>query len=164
MRTIRDANIDVLHHMDHSLDGISSPLLFLKDKVEGRNKKKSLHGKARAAENFLRKQKGKYNLGNSCAFLLASNTPVAKRYAQRKFSGFSDHSLHCLWEVSAEDVRALPPEEKDPPVSVEDRSASNAVIRELLHSYAEHESYMSEIQLRRIVDKMASRSSRRLSR
>ncbi len=54
-----------------------------------------------------------------------------------------------------EDVRALKPEEKDPPVSVEDRSASNAVIRELLHSYAEHESYMSEIQLRRIVDKMA---------
>ncbi len=51
-----------------------------------------------------------------------------------------------------EDVRALAPEEKDPPVNVEDRSASNAIIRELFHSYAEHESYMSEIQLRRIVD------------
>jgi hypothetical protein len=52
LRTIRDANIDIIHHMDQSLDGISSPLLFLKDKVVGRNKKKSLHGKARAAENF----------------------------------------------------------------------------------------------------------------
>ena len=81
LRTIRDANIDILHHMDHSLDGISSPLLFLKDKVQGRNKKKGLHGKARAAENFLRKQKEKYNRGNSCAFLLAASTPVAKRYA-----------------------------------------------------------------------------------
>ncbi len=27
--TIRDANIDILHHMDQSLEGISSPLLFL---------------------------------------------------------------------------------------------------------------------------------------
>ncbi len=56
-------------------------------------------------------------------------------------------------------MRALQPEGKDPPVSVEDRSASNAVIRELFHSYAEHESYMSEIQLRRIVDKMANGSA-----
>ncbi len=29
LRTIRDANIDILHHMDKSLEGISSPLLFL---------------------------------------------------------------------------------------------------------------------------------------
>ncbi len=33
LRTIRDANIDILHHMDQSRDGISPPLLFLKDKV-----------------------------------------------------------------------------------------------------------------------------------
>jgi hypothetical protein len=43
LRTIRDVNIDILHHMDQSLDGISSPLLFLKDKVKGRNKRKRLH-------------------------------------------------------------------------------------------------------------------------
>ncbi len=84
---------------------------------------------------------------------------MAKRYAQRKFSGFSDRSLHCLWEFNAGDVRALPPEEKGPPVNVEDRSASNAIIRGLFHSYAEHESYMSEIQLRSIVDKMANGSA-----
>ena len=56
LRTIRDANIDILHHMDQSLDGISSPLLFLKDKVVGRHKKKNLHGKARATESFLIKE------------------------------------------------------------------------------------------------------------
>jgi hypothetical protein len=39
LRTIRDATIEILHHMDQSLDGISSPLLFLKDKVARRNKK-----------------------------------------------------------------------------------------------------------------------------
>jgi hypothetical protein len=81
---------------------------------------------------------------------------VAKGYAQRKFKGLSDRSLHCLWEFNAKDLRALPPEEKHPSVEVADRSAYNTIIRELFHSYAEHESYMSEIQLRRIVDKMAS--------
>ncbi len=40
LRTIRDANIDILHHMDQSLDGISSPLLFLKDKIVGRKEQK----------------------------------------------------------------------------------------------------------------------------
>ncbi len=57
------------------------------------------------------------------------------------------------------DLWALPPEEKEPSANVEDRSASNAIIRALFHSYAEHESYMSEIQLRRIVDKMANESA-----
>jgi len=84
---------------------------------------------------------------------------VAKRYAQRKFKGLSDRSLHCLWEFNAKDMRPLPPEEKDSSVEVEDRSASNVIIRELFHSYAEHESYMSEIQLRRIVDKIANGSA-----
>jgi hypothetical protein len=32
LRTITDANIDILHHMDKSLDGISAPLLLLQDK------------------------------------------------------------------------------------------------------------------------------------
>ena len=145
--------------MDQSLDGISSPLLFLKDKVVGRHKKRSLHGKARAAENFLKKQKGKYNRGNYSAFLLASSTPVAKRYARQRNNGFSDHSLHCLWEFEAKDLLALPPEEKGPSLGCGERSASNAIIRELFHSYAEHESYMSEIQLRRIVDKMANETT-----
>ena len=90
---------------------------------------------------------------------LAASTPVAKRYAQRKVIGHSDRGLHCLWEFDTRDLRALPPEEKSPSVNGADRSASNSIIRELFHSYAEHESYMSEIQLRRIVDKMASGSS-----
>jgi hypothetical protein len=37
------------------------------------------------------------NRGNSCAVLLASSTPVARKHAQQKFSGFSDHSLHLLY-------------------------------------------------------------------
>ncbi len=48
LRTIKDVNIYILHHMDQSLEGISSPLLCLKDKSIGGNKKKGMHGKARS--------------------------------------------------------------------------------------------------------------------
>ncbi len=40
LRTIRNANIDIPHHMDKLLDGISSPLLFLQDKDPRRSRKK----------------------------------------------------------------------------------------------------------------------------
>ncbi len=41
LRTIRDANIDILHHTDkESLDGISAPFLFLQDKDPARSQKK----------------------------------------------------------------------------------------------------------------------------
>jgi hypothetical protein len=72
LRTIRDANIDILHQMDQSLDGISSLLLFLQDKDVRINKKKGVTGKARASEKFLRQQRRKGNRGNACAVLLAS--------------------------------------------------------------------------------------------
>ena len=63
LRTIRDANIDILHHMDQSLDGISSPLSFLKDKVVGRHKRKNLHGKARAADAYAEYRPGRRSIG-----------------------------------------------------------------------------------------------------
>ncbi len=40
LRTIKDANIDILHHMDKSLDGISAPLLFLQDKSPSSSKRR----------------------------------------------------------------------------------------------------------------------------
>jgi hypothetical protein len=46
LRTIRDANIDILHHMDKSLEGISSPLLFLHDRKPRKSKKKGLSSRA----------------------------------------------------------------------------------------------------------------------
>jgi hypothetical protein len=45
LRTIRDANIDIIHHMDQSLDGVSSLLLFMQDKDARINKKKGVTGK-----------------------------------------------------------------------------------------------------------------------
>ena len=109
--------------------------------------------------DILRKQKGKYDRGNSCALLLASSTPIAKGYAQRKFKEHLDRTLHCLWEFNAKDLRALPPEEKDSTADVVDSFVSTAIVREIFHSCAEHESFMSEIQLRRIVDNMANETA-----
>ncbi len=74
LRTIRDANIDILHHMDKSLDGISAPLLFLQDKDPTSSRKKRLTGKFRNARKFLMRQKRKWDRGNACALLLASNS------------------------------------------------------------------------------------------
>ena len=75
---------------------------------------------------------------------------------QRKFKEHLDRTLHCLWEFNAKDLRALPPEEKESAADVVDSFVSTAIVREIIHSCAEHESFMSEIQLRRIVDKMAN--------
>ncbi len=52
LRTIRDANVDILYHMDKSLDGISAPLLFLQDKSPSSSKKKRTTGweRSRCAE------------------------------------------------------------------------------------------------------------------
>ena len=58
LRTIRDANIDILHHMDKSLDGISAPLLFLQDKNPSTIMKNRTAGKDRDARKFLMRQKG----------------------------------------------------------------------------------------------------------
>ncbi len=80
LRTIRDANIDILHHMDESLDGISAPLLFLQDKDPTPNGKKKATGKARDSRKFLMQQKRKRDRGNACAVLLASSSQIAKEY------------------------------------------------------------------------------------
>ncbi len=91
LRTIRDANIDILHHMDKSLDGISAPLLFLQDK--------SPSSKDRDAQKFLMRQKRKRDRGNACALLLATNSQIAKEYAERGAAKEVDNSLHCVCEM-----------------------------------------------------------------
>ncbi len=52
LRTIRDANIDILHHMDKSLEGISFPLLFLQDRKLRKSTKKGLPSRALASKKF----------------------------------------------------------------------------------------------------------------
>jgi hypothetical protein len=107
LRTIRDANIDILHHMDQSLDGISSPLLFLQDKDARINKKKGVTGKARASEKFLRQQRRKRDRGNACAVLLASNTTAAREHVLAGPQDKDERQLHCLLDTDDENGQAL---------------------------------------------------------
>ncbi len=99
LRMIRDANIDILHHMDKSLEGISSPLLFLQDGKPRKSKKKGLPSRAQASKKFLLMQKRKLHRGNSCAIFLASSTPTAKEYAEGRFIEDNEGQLHCLCEM-----------------------------------------------------------------
>jgi hypothetical protein len=108
LRTIRDANIDILHHMDKSLDGISAPLLFLQDKDPTSSRKKRPTGKFRNARKFLMRQKRKWSRGNACALLLASNSQIAKEYAERGAAMEADNMLHCVCEMDEEDKWMIP--------------------------------------------------------
>jgi hypothetical protein len=107
LRTIRDANIDILHHMDQSLDGISSPLLFLQDKDARTNKKEGVTGKAQAFEKFLRQQRRKRDRGNACAVFLASNTTAAKEHVDAGPQNCDERQLHCLLDTDDENGYAL---------------------------------------------------------
>jgi hypothetical protein len=106
LRSIRNANIDIPHHMDKSLDGISSPLLFLQDKDARRRsrKKKGTPSRARASAHIRRK----FNRGHSCAVLLASSTPAAREYVEGRFREDMDCQLHCLCEMDEDDVWMIP--------------------------------------------------------
>jgi hypothetical protein len=127
LRTIRDANIDILHHMDKSLEGISSSLLFLQDR-------------------------------NSCAVLLASSTPAAREYAEGRFVDDDEGQLHCLFE-NEDDRWMVPSQSLSSGIVQESMAASLPDCYISPFAYEEHEAYMSEIQLRRIVDKMATEAS-----
>ena len=97
-------NINIPNHMDKSLDGISSTLLFLQDKDARRSRKKGTSSRARASAHIRRK----FNRGNSCAVLLASSTPAAREYVEGRFRGDMDCQLHCLCEMDEDDVWMTP--------------------------------------------------------
>jgi hypothetical protein len=153
LRTIRDANIDILHHMmDKSLEGISSPLLFLQDRKLRKSMKKGLPSRALASKKFLMLQKRKLHRGNSCAVFLASSTPAARVYvyAEGRFIDDDEGQLHCLCEMDEDDKWMEPSHSLSQGIIQENRGTS---LPDCI------EAYMSEIQLRRIVDKMATEAS-----
>ncbi len=134
-------------------------MLFLQDKDTRINKKKGVTGKARASEKFLRQQKKKYNRGNACAVLLASSTLAAKEHAEAGPQERDDRQLYCLLETDNEDgyafsalMRNLSLDEGEVLISGSNSSTST-------HSFEEHETFMSEIQLRGIVDKITRKAS-----
>jgi hypothetical protein len=161
LRTIRDANIDILHHMDKSLERISSLLLFLQDRKPRKSTKKGLPSRAQAAKKFLMMQKRKLHRGNSCAVFLASSTPAAREYVEGRLIEDDEGQLHCLCEMDEDDKWMVTSNSLSQGIIQEDRATSLQDCYISPFAYEEHEAYMSEIQLRRIADKKATEASER---
>ncbi len=72
------------------------------------SRKKRSTGNVRNARKFLMQQKRKRDRGNACALLLASNSQIAKEYAERGAVEKADHQLHCICEMEEEDEWMIP--------------------------------------------------------
>jgi hypothetical protein len=96
-----------------------------------------------------------FNRGNSCAFFLASSTPVARKYVEERFIEDEDGQLHCLCEMNEDDEWMISPLSLSQTLIQGDRVACEQDNHISPFAYEEHEAYMSAIQLR----KMAVESS-----
>jgi hypothetical protein len=97
--------------------------------------------------------------GDSCAVLLASSTPAAREYAEGRFIDDDEGQLHCLCEMNEDDSWMVPSHSLSQGRIQENMATSLPDCYISPFAYEEHEAYMSEIQLRRIVDKMATKAS-----
>ncbi len=91
--------------------------------------------------------------------LLASNTTAAREHAGARPLVKDERQLHCLLDTDDENGQAFATLMRG--LTLETETTSDLGSREdaSLHSFEEHEAFMSEIQLRRIVDKMAREAS-----
>ncbi len=115
---------------------------LLQDKDARINKKKSATGKARASEKFLRQQRKK-----------------AREHAGSGTLGKDERQLHCLLDTDDENGQAFAALMRGLTLETEVGSNLGSLEDASLHSFEEHDAFMSEIQLRGIVDKMAREAS-----
>ena len=54
------------------------------------------------------RQRRKRDRGNACALLLASNSQIAKEYAERGAAKEANNLLHCVCEMDEEDEWMIP--------------------------------------------------------
>ncbi len=123
------------------------------------SRKKRSTGKDGNARKFLMQQKRKRDRGNACALLLASNSQIAKEYAERGAAEEADHLLHCVCEMEEEEEGMIPAHTWDSTSPGELSPLDWKNVMRTSNSYEEHEAHMSEIQLMRIVDKMSQEPS-----
>jgi hypothetical protein len=105
------------------------------------------------------RRKRKRDRGNACALLLASSSQIAKEYAERSAVKEAGNSLHCVCEMDEEDEWMIPSSTWSSTSPGELSPLDWKNVMRTSDSYEEHEAHMSEIQLRRIVDKMSQESS-----
>ena len=105
------------------------------------------------------RQKRKRDSGNACALLLATNSQIAREYAERGAAKEAANSLHCVCEMDEDDEWMIPSSAWNSTSPGELSPLDWKNVLRTSNSYEEHEAHMSEIQLRRIVDKMSQESS-----
>jgi hypothetical protein len=86
---------------------------------------------------------------------LATNSQIAREYAERGAAKDAANSLHCVCEMDEEDEWMIPSSAWNSASPGELSSLDWKNVLRTSNSYEEHEAHMSEIQLRRIVDKMS---------
>jgi hypothetical protein len=80
LKTIREAKIDIIHHMDQSLQGTAAPLRFLDESSQLPKKKKVFGYKLRATRSFLRSQAMKLQKAAITPIQLLEQTDALWKY------------------------------------------------------------------------------------
>ena len=142
LRTIREARIDIIHHMDQSLLGVAAPLRFL-DEQTLLPKKKVFGEKLRATKNFLRDQARKLRKAAISPIQLLEQMGALGKYNKGHIGEVKESHLLELAEMSGRFAAAL---------NSQDWTAPSKDYSK--HTVEEYEMLMSEIQLRAIVQNM----------
>ena len=143
LRTIREARIDIIHHMDQSLLGVAAPLRFLDESSTFPKKKKVFGDKLRATKSFLREQARKLRKAAITPIQLLEQVGTLGNYNKGQCGEVKESYLLDLAEISGRFVTALDDQRWTAPSK--DYS---------MHTVDEYEMLMSEIQLRAIVQNM----------
>ncbi len=143
LKTIREAKIDIIHHMDQSLQGTAAPLRFLDESSQLPKKKKVFGDKLRATRSFLRSQALKLRKAAITPIQLLEQIGALGKYNQSQGEEVRESHLLDLAEISGRFLGAT-----------EDQSLTAPSQDYSMHSVDEYEMLMSEIQLRAIVQNM----------
>ena len=143
LKTIREAKIDIIHHMDQSLQGTAAPLRFLDESSQLPKKKKVFGDKLRATKSFLRSQALKLRKAAVTPIQILEQLNALGKYKKGQGQEMRESHLLDLAEISGRLLAAT-----------EDQSWMAPPHDYSMHSVDEYSMLMSEIQLRAIVQNM----------
>ncbi len=100
LKTIREAKIDIIHHMDQSLQGVAAPLRFLDVSSQLPKKKKVFGDKLRATKSFLRCQAMKLRKAAITPIQLLEQIGALGKYNKGQCEEVKESHLLDLAEMS----------------------------------------------------------------
>ena len=171
LRSTWDSQIDIVHHMCHSLNGFTKELKFVdRDSPTASKKQKKKH----RAHNWLSTPdvmfsdfERKIANGAKTPQRIVKASKAYKKYVKRRQEEEEDPLLLC--EIGGHRVLKAAPIWKEQEWRIEEGTGLSSDVfltgrsdgqgSEVDHAFEEHLSLMSEIQLRRIVDRLAKTTS-----